>query len=100
VGTNIDAHNRRETTIYVRRIKSGEDGAYFQLVESYRDEGTVKKRVLVHLGQHETVEEVLNEWPEEIAFLRRFKRYGQANKLQDKLDRLQELMEGRDIRRS
>ena len=84
-----------ETAIYVRRIKSGEEGAYFQLVESYREEGTVKKRVLVHLGQHESVEEALNEWPQEIEFLRRFKRYGQANKLQAKLDRLQELTEGR-----
>ena len=84
-----------ETAIYVRRIKSREEGAYFQLVESYREEGTVKKRVLVHLGQHESVEEALNEWPQEIEFLRRFKRYGQANKLQAKLDRLQELTEGR-----
>ena len=89
-----------EPAIYVRRIKSGEEGAYFQLVESYREEGTVKKRVLVHLGQHESVEEALNEWPQEIEFLRRFKRYGQANKLQDKLDRLQELTGGRDIRGS
>jgi hypothetical protein len=81
--------------IYVRRIKSGEHGDYFQLVESYRDEGTVKKRVLVHLGQHETVEEALNDWPQEIAFLRRFKRYKQAERLQQKLDRLQRLTEGR-----
>ena len=78
-------------SIYVRSIKSGKHGEYFQLVESFRDEGTVKKRVLVHLGQHESVEEALNEWPEEIEFLRRFKRYDQANRLQDKLNRLREL---------
>jgi hypothetical protein len=47
--------------------------------------------VLVHLGQHETVEEALSEWPEEIEFLRRFKRYDQADKLEEKLTKIREL---------
>jgi hypothetical protein len=91
VGTKGNAHKRNEPVIYVRRIKSSEHGSYFQLVESYRDQGTVKKRVLVHLGQHETVEEALSEWPGEIEFLRRFKRYDQADKLEEKLNKLREL---------
>jgi hypothetical protein len=45
----------------------------------------------VHLGQHESVEEALNEWPEEIEFLRRFKRYKQAERLEGKLTKLREL---------
>jgi hypothetical protein len=47
--------------------------------------------VLVHLGQHESIEEALNEWPQEIEFLRRFKRYKQADTLEGKLKKLREL---------
>ncbi len=91
MGTILSTYNTKGDSIYVRRIKSGKHGEYFQLVESYRHEGTVKKRVLVHLGQHESVEEALNEWPEEIQFLRRFKRYKQAERLEGKLTKLREL---------
>jgi hypothetical protein len=86
--------------IYVRRIKSRKYGDYFQLVRSYRDEGTVKKEVLVHLGQYSTPEGALDAWPEEIDAHRRAGRDEQAERLQDKLVRLQELTEGSDIRRS
>ena len=36
----------------------------------------------------------LNEWPDEIKFLRRFKRYGQAERLQAKLQTLRTLTMG------
>ena len=98
MGTKDNAHDTKGGSIYVRRIKSGDHGDYFQLVESYRDEGTVKKRILVHLGQHESVDEALSEWPEEITFLRRFKRYGQADKLEGKLQTLRTLTKGETIR--
>jgi hypothetical protein len=81
--------------IYVRRIKSRKYGDYFQLVRSYRDEGTVMKEVLVHLGQYPTPEDALTAWPGEIAEHRKADRDEQAEKLQDKLDRLQELTEER-----
>ena len=38
-------------------------------------------------------EEALAMWPEEIEFLRRFKRKAQADKLADKLTKLRELVE-------
>jgi hypothetical protein len=79
--------------IYVRRKRSRKYGDYFQLVRSYRDEGTVKQEVLVHLGQHETTEAALAAWPSEIAEHRRQGRDEQAEKLRGKLDRLRELTE-------
>ena len=81
-------------TIYVRRIKSRKYGDYFQLVRSYRDEGTVKKEVLVHLGDYATPDDALVAWPREIAAHRRAGRDEQAEKLRGKLDRLQKLTEG------
>ena len=97
MGTKFNIHDTKGGSIYVRRIKSGEHGDYFQLVESYREQGTVKKRILVHLGQHESVDEALSEWPEEIIFLRRFKRYDQADKLEAKLERLTNIVGGDGI---
>jgi hypothetical protein len=81
-------------TIYVRRIKSRKRD-YFQLVRSYRnEEGKPRQEVLVHLGEYPTPEDALRAWPEQIAQHRRAGRDDQAEKLQDKLDRLQELTEG------
>jgi hypothetical protein len=67
-------------------------------VRSYREKGKVKQQV-VHLGEHSTAESALESWPKEIQELKRT-RPKQAEKLQQKLDRLLELMEGGDIRRS
>ena len=82
---------RKEARIYVRSIKSRKYGDYFQLVESYRESGTVKKRVLVHLGQYPTPEDALAAWPEEVSAHMRYGRDEQAEKLQEKLERLREL---------
>ena len=84
--------------IYVRRIKSRKYGDYFQLMRSYREEGTVKKEVLVHLGEYETPEEALSAWPNEIAEHRRYDRDEQAEKLHAKLETLRRLTEGETIR--
>jgi hypothetical protein len=88
---------KQEHSIYIRAIKIERDGeqygTYYQAVRSYREEGKVKQQVL-HLGEHSTVESALELWPHEIKELRRVGRPKQAEKLQDKLDRLQELTEG------
>jgi hypothetical protein len=80
-------------TIYIRAVKVERDGeqygTYFQAVRSYREQGKVKQQV-VHLGEHETAEAALAAWPQEIQELKRT-RPKQAEKLQDKLDKLQEL---------
>jgi hypothetical protein len=62
---------------------------------SYRnEEGKPRQEVLVHLGEHETPEAALAVWPGEIAKHRRASRDEQAERLQEKLERLQELTEG------
>ena len=96
MGTKCNAHDTKGGSIYVRRIKSGGRGWYFQLVESYRDEGTkmVKKRVLVHLGEQPTVDDALSTWPTEVAHLRRIGRDNQADKLAAKLETLRRLTKG------
>jgi hypothetical protein len=62
-------------------------------VHSYREKGKVKQKV-VHLGGHSTAESALKAWPKEIKELKSI-RPKQAEKLQEKLDRLQELTERR-----
>ena len=83
-------------TIYIRAINIERDGeqygTYYQAVRSYREKGKVKQEV-VHLGEHSTAEEALAVWPQEIKELERT-RPKQAQKLQSKLERLQELTEG------
>lgn len=51
-----------------KRVKGKE---YYQLVESRRVEGKPRQKVLMHLGQHASVDEALEEWPYEIRRLRR-----------------------------
>ena len=58
-------------------------------MRSYREKGKVKQKV-VHLGEHSTAQSALESWPEEIRALK-CTRPKQAEKLQEKLDRLREL---------
>ncbi len=61
-------------------------------MRSYRDgSGTVKKEVLVHLGEYETPEAAVASWPEEINAHRSRGRDKQADKLEAKLRKLQGL---------
>jgi hypothetical protein len=48
-------------------------------------------KVDVPLGEHPTAEDALAAWPQEVDHLRQIGRESKAEKLQDKLDRLQEL---------
>ena len=84
--------------IYVRAINIERDGeqygTYYQAVRSYREGGKIKQQV-VHLGEYSTAESALESWPKEIQKLERIGRPRQAKKVQEKLNRLQELTEGR-----
>ena len=51
----------------------------------------------MHLGEYETTEAALAAWLSEIAEHRRTNRDERAEKLQDKLNRLQELTEGANL---
>ena len=66
-GYLISVPTTKGEPIYVRRTMSRKYGDYFQLVRSYRDEGTVKEEVLVHLGEYETPAAALATWPDEVA---------------------------------
>jgi hypothetical protein len=87
------------TTIYIRAINIERDGerygTYYQAVRSYRKKEKVKQEV-IHLGEHPTAEDALAGWPQEIQELKRT-RPKQAEKLQEKLDRLWELTKGADL---
>jgi hypothetical protein len=60
------------------RKKRSRGGEYYQLVESHREEGQPRQRVLIHLGIHATVDDALREWPKEIEHLRHFAREAHA----------------------
>jgi hypothetical protein len=77
----------------VRRVKSRGAGPYFQLVRSYREGGTVKQEVLIHLGKHESPEAALSAWPSEIEHLRHIGRKEQADKLEARTNKLRGLVE-------
>jgi hypothetical protein len=82
--------------IYVRRMKSRGRGPYFQLVRSFRnEEGKPRQEVLVHLGIHETPEDALAVWPDEVAQLRRIGRERQADRLEANLKKLRALNEAK-----
>ena len=81
-----------EATIYIRAVNIERDGeqygTYYQAVRSYRERGKVKQEV-VHLGEHQTADEALTAWEQEIGGLQTT-RPKQAQKLQAKLERLRE----------
>ena len=58
-------------------------------MRSYREHGKVKQEV-VHLGEHQTADEALTAWEQEIGELEAT-RPKQAQKLKEKLERLREL---------
>ncbi len=53
------------------RTKKVKGKEYHQLVESQRVDGEPRQRVLIHLGQHASVDAALEAWPREIRRLRR-----------------------------
>jgi hypothetical protein len=79
-------------TIYIRAVNIERDGeqygTYYQAVRSYREQGKVKQEV-VHLGEHQTADEALTAWEQEIGGLQTT-RPKLARKLQAKLERLRE----------
>jgi hypothetical protein len=82
----------QELSVYIRAVNIERDGeqygTYYQAVRSYREQGKVKQEV-VHLGEHQTADEALTAWEQEIGGLQTT-RPKQARKLQAKLERLRE----------
>lgn len=79
--------------IYIRAVNIERDGeqygTYYQAVRSYRESGKVKQNV-VHLGEHQTADDALTAWVEEVRTLQAT-RPRKAEKLRAKMDRLREL---------
>lgn len=73
------------------RIKRVDGKEYYQLVESRRVDGKPRQKVLLHLGQHASVEEALKRWPRKVGGLRRSGHDDAADALKEKLDRLRKL---------
>lgn len=85
-----------EAVIPIRRSRSRKHD-YYQLVRYYRnDEGKPRTEILLHLGEHQSEEAALANWPDEIAEHKEAGRTEQAEKLQVKLDRLRQLTTGED----
>ena len=78
-------------TLAFVRIKRVDGWEYYQLVESRRVDGKPRQKVLVHLGQYQTVDEALKRWPREVGRRRRAGHEEAADALKHKLDRLREL---------
>jgi len=86
-----------------RKVLSGGTPSYqYGYYEMRTRESTGKRRsyfkVLVNLDEHQTPEGALRAWPNEVERLRSVDRDNRADWLQEKLDRLRQLMEGRDNR--
>ena len=92
VVSSINNKYHTGVTIYIRTVNIERDGerygTYYQAVRSYREQGKVKQEV-VHLGEHQTADEALTAWEQEIGGLQTT-RPKQARKLQAKLERLRE----------
>jgi hypothetical protein len=73
------------------RIKRIDGREYYQLVESRRVDGKPRQKVLMHLGDHATVDDALKRWPREVGGLRRRGNDDAAYRLKEKLDRLRDL---------
>ena len=79
--------------MYVRTVSS-RGREYNQLVRSYRENGKVKQEVIAHLGELTSADEALKYWPQEVELLRRTGQHTKADKVEAKLNRLQELTKG------
>ena len=81
-------------TIYIRAVNIERDGeqygTYYQAVRSYREQGKVKQDV-VHLGEHQTADEALTAWAEDVRQLQ-ITRPRKAEKLRVKMDRLRAMV--------
>jgi hypothetical protein len=90
--SSINNKYYRGDAAYIRAVNIERDGerygTYYQAVRSYRERGKVKQEV-VHLGEHQTADEALTAWEQEIGGLQTT-RPKQAQKLQAKLERLRE----------
>ena len=78
--------------MYVRRKSSPGREDYYQLVEAQRVDGKPRQRVVLHLGQHASVEDALKKWPRKISSLRRRGRAREADALKVKLDFLRNVL--------
>jgi hypothetical protein len=61
------------------RVKTSRHGEYLQIVESYREDGKVRQRLVLYVGHYRSVEDALTLLPREISYLRgRATRAGQV----------------------
>ncbi len=79
----------------VRRVKTSGTVSYQLGRYEMRGESGSRRsafKVEVHLGEYRDAEEALSAWPPQIERLRQIGREGKANTLQEKLNKLHELI--------
>ena len=53
------------------RVKQSRNGEYLQIVESYRDEGRVRQRMVLYVGHYESIDHALMTMAREVPRARR-----------------------------
>ncbi len=88
-------HERRCVEALALREAAMKEWCKAETYEQVRSGEKGKRRsvfkVDIHLGEHQTPEQALAAWPEELSRLHAVRRESKAEKLQDKLDALREL---------
>lgn len=89
----MDRRERKVRKVVSRGTPSYQLGHYEMSGEKGKRRSVFK--VDVHLGEYATAEDALAAWPQEVDHLRQIGRESKAENLQQKLDTLRELTEGR-----
>jgi hypothetical protein len=82
---------KEDLVVYVRKKSKKDGNDYHQVIENRRVDGKPRQRVIMHLGNHATVEEALKGWPREVGNLRRGGYEDAAEGLKTKLERLRKM---------
>jgi hypothetical protein len=81
------------------RVKQSRNGEYLQIVESYRDEGRVRQRMVLYVGHYNSVADALERMPKELRLWRgRLTRLGGNEFRQKEANHIRRIVEGTDER--
>jgi len=81
------------------RVKQSRNGEYLQIVESYRDEGRVRQRMVLYVGHYTSVADALERMPKELRRWRgRLTRLGGNEFRQKEANHIGRIVEGTDER--
>jgi hypothetical protein len=80
-------------------VEESSNGEYLQIVENYRDSGTVRQRMVLYLGHYRSIADTLRRMPWDLRFWRRRRmRIGNNELRQKEAEHLGRLIETTDER--